>query len=1124
MASKRDALIASAEKFLQKGKVDAALKDYLKVLEETPKDINILNKVGDLFVRLNRNEESIPYFQRIAEHFAVDGFYLKAIAIYRKINRFDPSRLDVYEKLAELYSKQGLLMEAKSQYQVLADYYTKQDNVGGAIAIYQKMVGSEPANIQLHVKLADLFTQSKKIADALKEYTIVASMLRNRNAIDESVQVFEKALKIAPDNVDILKTFVPMLLDAGRVDVARGVLKKALETTPRSVPLFVLAADAASAANDMAEARSFSAKGQAVDPENEEVLACVVRIQLKGRRPDLAFAAAAPLADIAVKRGEPKKAFALLAQIAKATPDNEDVLKKTADVALAAGDEKGAVPYRSALAEIWRKQGKVVEAADALRICMRLAPDVAEFRARLAQLEPLLPASASATGTLRAAEAPVAEGPVSFPGVPAKQAPPPRSAPPPTLPIPSATKPDEFEFDLADEELVEEATPLSSAEPTPPPAVRRSFGEREAPPPSEMEFTPEEAREKTSPGIAMPGRPALSTAPTSEWGIGNAADAIAQFEAREAAARMAPAAPPSEVEEAEELLEISEAAEVEASTEIPQEPVRRPISFEMRVSPPTAARPAPAEVTEADVDEALVESEVFRKYGLLEKAVEQVKGLIKRAPESIRAREKLFELYLEQGKKASARKEADTLKERYLADGREDRVRAMERLLGEEPVAAAPAPPAPPPPPAVEPSKPAPHLQIPGVISPPPLAAPGKFKKVRADDIQIPLPPVAKPAKPRVPASPLPQIELPEELLIKPKPLPAAASVPPPDLLADIAPPPMKISAESVSLDDIGALERLAPPAQPRKFAAAAPGAPPASPPVVEPAPLTPTADEISRLDFCLEQGMVVDAAEQLQMLEEKYPDNPDLRSRRSRLEGTKAPVGEQAGLHDLLTEDLESVLDAELGRALTDEMAKESTGAGKGPPSAPPPASSPAVDESGLFSDEAEFFNFAEELQTEMKTEAPAPTDPTAPGGEVSLEEIFREFKKGVEQQLSPEDYETHYNLGIAYKEMMLTDEAIGEFQLAAKDPNHAVECCSMLGLCFLEKGLPQLAIKWYKKGLEAVNIKEDDRLGLQYDLASVYLDVGDKENAYKTFLDIYGSNASYRDVGDRLKELGAA
>jgi tetratricopeptide (TPR) repeat protein len=77
------------------------------------------------------------------------------------------------------------------------------------------------------------------------------------------------------------------------------------------------------------------------------------------------------------------------------------------------------------------------------------------------------------------------------------------------------------------------------------------------------------------------------------------------------------------------------------------------------------------------------------------------------------------------------------------------------------------------------------------------------------------------------------------------------------------------------------------------------------------------------------------------------------------------------------------------------------------------------------------------------------------------------------------------------------------------------------MLGLCFLEKGLPQLAIKWYRKGLESPGLRDDDRLGLLYDLGNVYLGVGDRDGAYRAFLDIYGSDANFRDVGDRLKEL---
>ncbi len=244
------------------------------------------------------------------------------------------------------------------------------------------------------------------------------------------------------------------------------------------------------------------------------------------------------------------------------------------------------------------------------------------------------------------------------------------------------------------------------------------------------------------------------------------------------------------------------------------------------------------------------------------------------------------------------------------------------------------------------------------------------------------------------------------------------------------------------------------------------------------------------------------------------------------------APAEEAAGAHlevpssaaaspaeaSLLASQSEFVSYEELGSLLEEEMQKA------GESAASPPAPSLVIDEQNLFADEQKFFNLAEELEKELAEEViPGAPAMTGPEGEVSLEEIFREFKKGVEQQLSAEDYETHFNLGIAYKEMGLIDEAIGEFQLASKDPARTVECCSMLGLCFLEKGMPQLAVQWYRKGLEASDIGEQETVGLLYDLGNVYQNTGDLELAYRTFLEVYGLNTNYRDIVHRVKDLEA-
>jgi tetratricopeptide (TPR) repeat protein len=140
---------------------------------------------------------------------------------------------------------------------------------------------------------------------------------------------------------------------------------------------------------------------------------------------------------------------------------------------------------------------------------------------------------------------------------------------------------------------------------------------------------------------------------------------------------------------------------------------------------------------------------------------------------------------------------------------------------------------------------------------------------------------------------------------------------------------------------------------------------------------------------------------------------------------------------------------------------------------------------------------------------------------GDNALADIFREFQRGVEKQLGKEDYETRYNLGIAYKEMGLIDEAISEFQLAAKDESRLLECASMLGICFVGKGLPKLAVKWFEKGLAAPGRSEEEYQALRYDLACALEQAGDLERALSIFTDLYGQDAKFRDVAEKVRQL---
>ena len=161
MAVKREKVVRTAEKYVQRGKINAAIREYRKVLAEQPDDATTLNRVGDLYARSDQIEEAIGLFTQIAENYTADGFFPKATAIYKKIIKLDPTRLGVYEQLAELYHRQGLLNEARTQYQVLADYYVKHDNSTSATAIYERMTEVDPEDPSLRVRLAELYQEQK---------------------------------------------------------------------------------------------------------------------------------------------------------------------------------------------------------------------------------------------------------------------------------------------------------------------------------------------------------------------------------------------------------------------------------------------------------------------------------------------------------------------------------------------------------------------------------------------------------------------------------------------------------------------------------------------------------------------------------------------------------------------------------------------------------------------------------------------------------------------------------------------------------------------------------------------------------------------------------------------------
>ena len=188
-------------------------------------------------------------------------------------------------------------------------------------------------------------------------------------------------------------------------------------------------------------------------------------------------------------------------------------------------------------------------------------------------------------------------------------------------------------------------------------------------------------------------------------------------------------------------------------------------------------------------------------------------------------------------------------------------------------------------------------------------------------------------------------------------------------------------------------------------------------------------------------------------------------------------------------------------------------------------------IDELGLDELVPSASHSAEKAHTQAEQDAAAePEKETVGAGNEPgpLKEVFEEFRAELgEMGAEDEDLETHYNLGVAFREMGLLEEAIGEFQKVAKANDrgkafrYAMQCSTLLGLAFMEKGQPNIAAIWYERALNTPGIDSESKLALRYDLGVAQESAGDLESALKSFSQVYAVNIDYRDVAERIASL---
>ncbi|MET0285620.1 MAG: tetratricopeptide repeat protein [Polyangiales bacterium] len=922
MAVNRTKVLEAAQKFLSKGQYDKAVVEYQKLVQEDPRDVRTLLKIGDLHTRRNKPKEAIDVYQKVADLYAKQGFFLKAVAVYKQILKLDPAHLESTQKLAKMYEELALTSEALSTYELVADAYLAQSNVAKALETMERMIELDGQNVAVRIKFAEALSKANKPREAAQAFAAGAALLKEQGRMDDYLRVVERQLYHDPENVEIARE----------------------------------------------------------------------------------------LSGLYLERSDPKRALAKLQICFKADPRDVQTLEM--------------------LAEAFRQLGQVAKTVSVLKEIARLHGEAGSDDAKRRTMRRVLELDPTDNEAKQAISAP-----------------------------PSASRSVE-------------------GRPTAAPPPRKPAGPPAPPPP-----------------VAVRGAPPVRQPP------------------------------PQQVEQEEEELELVEEAE--------------PSGADVMIVDESSAGQAPSDTLEDPIVSLLTEADAREGAGDYEGAVSALQGVLELDPNHVSAHERLKDIYLAADRRVDAVKELLWLSNAFEGQSldralhfaeaafelapKSEATRRRLRVLGapipgEASVAAKPP---------ARPKYDTADRELDAML--PPLGTQGASVSLLdmpiQDDFGAP-PPRRKPRlSPEQAALLLAEELTPEEFsVVGQLPSVPAEVVPEGPPSRDFAP----VGTQEISPSDAPSTVAGLPVSEPPMFdvgdepsvAEALPPEPSVAESLPEPsyAGAPPTATHEYTLDND-KFGRQVESAPSLDSAPSAPRASEPESGAREVAAGSGAPLpaeieevldeAEFFASQGMFDEALELVQEAILiypsSAELKQRLHDYETRADQ--KEAEPVESASGDDDS---------FDIAEKLAGEL-----AETPESGADEMIDVESVFAQFKKGVAEQIAPDDSETHFDLGIAYKEMGLIDDAVNEFELAARSKKRASTALTMIGSCHLERGKADLAIEYFQKALKSEGAGLAEELALNYEIGNAYDQTGDIDRALSSFELVAARDRNYRGVSARIDQL---
>lgn len=190
-----------------KNKFEKELKGALEATQATPHDMRQKIRLGEIYFRMKDIPKGIEVFLEVAENYTNEGFYLKAVAIYKNMIRMSPGSVQFNEKLAEIYKQLGLIKDSINQYLIVIHYYQNRLQKEKVLEAARLMVEVDPQDVQNRMRLAEIYFNHGLQNEALREYEQIGNQLKEEGGhqLGLLIEVLEKVFFRRPQDKNLLR-------------------------------------------------------------------------------------------------------------------------------------------------------------------------------------------------------------------------------------------------------------------------------------------------------------------------------------------------------------------------------------------------------------------------------------------------------------------------------------------------------------------------------------------------------------------------------------------------------------------------------------------------------------------------------------------------------------------------------------------------------------------------------------------------------------------------------------------------------------------------------------------------------------------------------------------------------